>query len=75
MWKKNWVWSLIIAFTSSSAMLGLLSYWDENGFNLKKDTPKIIVVLLTVFANYVRTTNGENGDGSGGGESGDEPKE
>jgi hypothetical protein len=45
--KRAWLVSLTLAVVSSSAMTGLLTYWDENGFDLWKDLPKLALVILT----------------------------
>lgn len=52
--RRHGVWSFVIAAASSTALLTLLSAWDSNGFDAKKDLPKLGVVLLTVLAEWIR---------------------
>lgn len=45
-------------------MIALLSLWDSNGFDPKKDIPKLIVVLAVVIADWVRSYSRDKDGGA-----------
>lgn len=52
--QTNWKTSLVLAFVSSTALYTMLAHVDSNGFDYRKDIPKIAIVLITVFCQWLR---------------------